>query len=279
MAKKAGGLSVLLQGIPIPEIPPNASPEWQHWWRQMKEYLRRLAGAFTGENIVQTIIDQYNSEFITYVTNNQVGIYDWRWNAATHKFEVRRGGDDGSIGPWVATGGDQPVVISQLVEHVRNETDHTLKEEIATQVYVLSFADESISILGSTCCEGDPPDEPVECGTCSDGLVSGVATVTGFTGDHATRNIGPITLYRREGYPCIWEDHESGELGEANWGEVLRVSCALNAWSAVSDNDGFASNYGGIGPGPVTNTGTPPSSLPIISDTEEQEAVVSIVWS
>lgn len=69
-------LSKLLAGEPRPQI-PKTSPEIEKYMRDMDDYLRRLGGRFTTENIINTIIEEYDlyesytdvDQFIEEVTN------------------------------------------------------------------------------------------------------------------------------------------------------------------------------------------------------------------
>lgn len=71
---KTGGLSTLLQGMPIPEFPTKgATPEQLHWWRQMKEYLRRLMGEFTGAQIFHTMTQEIPLELQAWICSHPCG--------------------------------------------------------------------------------------------------------------------------------------------------------------------------------------------------------------
>lgn len=143
--QNAGGLSSLIAGLPLPKLPDNMRelhPALQLFIRQVLEYLRRLAGFFTGVNILNTITNELNITTGILVAN--------RYHAATHKFQSRTVQLDGTVGPWVDWEGDQPVKVDKIVENVTT-VGANLAEAQRSDVYVLQMGSEATVDIGCAC--------------------------------------------------------------------------------------------------------------------------------
>lgn len=132
-------LSKLFSGEPIPNL-PDWNPQWSldayrleqdRFCRRLLEYIRRLFAKLTDANILATLGGQ--------------GLADWRYHAATHKFQVQRYQNDGTIGDWEDAVADQPVVVTELNDWQYDTSSH--KFQVKTQAF---YALESASVSGWT---------------------------------------------------------------------------------------------------------------------------------
>lgn len=140
-----GGLVGLFQGIQRPLVPSDMnslSPGVQKWIRDLTDYLRRLLSKFTPANIL-----------ITINQGTPGVIVDFRYNAASHTFQLKRVQDNGTIGDWADAGGDQPVPVAPLTESVYLDGTELKTIEVAS-AYVLEKGAESVTDTGCGCGDG-----------------------------------------------------------------------------------------------------------------------------
>lgn len=137
-----GGLIGLFQGVQRPLVPSDMnalSPGVQKWIRDLTDYLRRLLSKFTPANIL-----------ITINQGTPGVVVDWRYNAASHTFQLKRVQNDGTIGDWADAGGDQPVEVTPLTESVYIDGSELKTLEVAS-AYVLEKGEESVTDTGCGC--------------------------------------------------------------------------------------------------------------------------------
>lgn len=172
-----GGLVGLIQGVQRPLAPAEMEKlpaGLQKWIRDLTDYLRRLLAVFTPANILITINQATPGVLVGF-----------RYHAATHKFQIKRVQNDGTIGDWEDAEGDQPVAMPDVVEGVFIDAGE-LKDLSAGDVYVLEKGTEQVNDTGCKCfndsitpsCDTtyleslppsltatvDIPDEPTGCG-------------------------------------------------------------------------------------------------------------------
>lgn len=140
-----GGLVGLIQGIQRPNKPPDFEklPEGLRIWiNENTEYLRRLGAQFTPKNILITINQATPGVLV-----------GWRYNAATHTFQVKRVLDTGLVGDWETAEGDQPVALTPVTESVYLDGTE-LKALRVASAYVLEKGEESVVDTGCGCGSG-----------------------------------------------------------------------------------------------------------------------------
>lgn len=121
--------------------PPPLLPDWNRQWsleayqkvldqfhRKLLEYIRRLMQRLTKANILQEIGGN--------------GLFDWRYHAATHKFQVKRFQDNGSIGDWEDAAADQPVAATEMYDWQYDTSLHKFQKKTQA-LYVLEAASAS----------------------------------------------------------------------------------------------------------------------------------------
>lgn len=129
-------LQSLLSGEPLPKL-----PDWNQVWdlgqyhlaiedfhRRLLEYIRRLFGKITEANIIATL--------------GGVGLGDWRYNATTHKFQVKRFKDDGTLGDWENAPADQPTQVTEVYDWQYDTVSHKFQKKTQS-FYVLENASAS----------------------------------------------------------------------------------------------------------------------------------------
>lgn len=128
-------LQKIFSGEPLPQLPDwnrNLSLEGyqkieEAFYRRLLEYLRRLFAKLTEANIRSVVGG---------------GLADWRYHAATHKFQVKRFQEDGTIGDWEDTEPDQPVSATRITDVQYDSGAHALQKKTAG-MYVLETGSES----------------------------------------------------------------------------------------------------------------------------------------
>ena len=153
MAVNVSPLQKLLSGLPQPII-PQRNTEWDlHRYQEelltfhtaLLDYIRRLMGYLTAKNLIMEI----------NIGGGDVGgggasggIFDWRYDTTSHRFQVRRYQSNGTVSAWEDVSTSYPVEVSKVVREVTfSTTTHKLEEDSVAAVYVLEKGSDTNNTL------------------------------------------------------------------------------------------------------------------------------------